>query len=93
MGAGSGLVARALRRARLRGGAHLRGATGSAVLGFAYLFVFSSAHRPAGGGGTGERRGGGAAGAGAWTVWVRRAGGVVLLGMAEYYFIRMGSVL
>jgi thiol:disulfide interchange protein len=31
--------------------------------------------------------------AGAWTIWVRRAGGVLLLAMAEYYFVRMGSVL
>jgi cytochrome c-type biogenesis protein len=31
--------------------------------------------------------------AGRWTAWVKRAGGVVLLGMAEYYFIRMGQVL
>jgi thiol:disulfide interchange protein DsbD len=30
---------------------------------------------------------------GVWTVWVRRAGGVILLLMAEYYFVRMGSVL
>ncbi|MGH7630146.1 MAG: hypothetical protein ACREOF_12360 [Gemmatimonadales bacterium] len=31
--------------------------------------------------------------AGRWTLWVKRAGGIVLLGMAEYYFIRMGQVL
>ena len=29
---------------------------------------------------------------GAWTVWVKRAGGVLLLAMAEYYFIQMGKV-
>jgi thiol:disulfide interchange protein len=31
--------------------------------------------------------------AGVWMLWVRRAGGVLLLAMAEYYFVRMGSVL
>jgi hypothetical protein len=28
-----------------------------------------------------------------WTLWIKRAGGVLLLAMAEYYFVRMGSVL
>ena len=32
-------------------------------------------------------------GPGRWTLWVKRAGGVLLLLMAEYYFVRMGSVL
>jgi thiol:disulfide interchange protein DsbD len=31
--------------------------------------------------------------AGKWMVWIKRAGGVVLLLMAQYYFVRMGSVL
>jgi cytochrome c biogenesis protein CcdA len=31
--------------------------------------------------------------AGKWTLWIKRAGGVLLLLMAEYYFVRMGSVL
>jgi thiol:disulfide interchange protein len=31
--------------------------------------------------------------AGRWMLWVKRAGGVLLLLMAEYYFVRMGSVL
>jgi hypothetical protein len=26
------------------------------------------------------------------TVWIKRGAGVVLLGMAEYYFIKMGMV-
>jgi len=30
---------------------------------------------------------------GAWTQWIRRAAGVLLLVMAEYYFVRTGSVL
>ena len=31
--------------------------------------------------------------AGRWTQWVKRAGGVILLAMAEYYLVRMGGVL
>jgi len=61
--------------------------TGSPALGFVYLFVFSvgmsalvvavglvsgaSARLPQ---------------AGRWTGWIKRAGGVILLGMAGYYF-------
>ena len=70
-------------------------ATGSAVLGFLYLFVFSlglTALLVAG------RRSSAAPwrrcpGRAEWTLWVKRAGGVVLSGMAEYYFVKMGSVL
>ena len=29
--------------------------------------------------------------AGRWTVWVKRAGGVIMLGMAEYYLVQMGK--
>jgi len=69
-------------------------ATGSAVLGFTYLFVFSLgmtallvavgifsgalARLPR---------------SGAWMVWVKRIAGVILIAMAEYYFIQMGMVL
>jgi thiol:disulfide interchange protein DsbD len=68
--------------------------TRSAWLGFLYLFVFSL-------GLTGilvvvGLVSGGAAAlprAGRWTLGIKRAGGVLLIGMAEYYFIRMGSVL
>jgi hypothetical protein len=31
--------------------------------------------------------------AGRWTLWVKRAGGMLLLVMAEYYFVKMGTVL
>jgi len=31
--------------------------------------------------------------AGRWMAWIKKAGGVVLLIMAEYYFIQMGTVL
>lgn len=69
-------------------------ATRSGVLGFFYLLVFSFgmtallvvvglfsgtlAALPR---------------AGAWMVWFKKAAGVILLGMAEYYFIAMGQVL
>ena len=31
--------------------------------------------------------------AGAWMVWIKKAAGVILLAMAEYYFIKVGQVL
>jgi thiol:disulfide interchange protein len=31
--------------------------------------------------------------AGRWTAWVKRAGGVLLIAMAEYYLVKMGGVL
>ena len=68
--------------------------TGSAVLGFLYLFVFSLgmtallvvvgvfsgvlARLPR---------------SGRWMVWVKRIAGLIMLGMAQYYFIQMGMVL
>ncbi len=68
--------------------------TRSGVLGFVYLFVFSL-------GMTallvvvGLFSGSLAAlpRAGRWMVWVKKLAGVILLGMAEYYFIKMGQVL
>jgi len=69
-------------------------ATQSAVLGFVYLFVFSIgmtallmvvglssgtlARLPR---------------SGSWMRWIKKAAGVILLGMAEYYFIQMGMVM
>jgi thiol:disulfide interchange protein DsbD len=69
-------------------------ATRSAVLGFVYLLVFSigmttllmvvgffsgsAAYLPR---------------SGTWMVWIKRVAGVVLIGMAEYYFVQMGMVL
>jgi len=69
-------------------------ATRSAVLGFVYLFVFSlgmTALLVA----VGLSSGALAAlpRAGAWMVSIKKAAGVTLLGMAEYYFITMGQVL
>jgi thiol:disulfide interchange protein DsbD len=68
--------------------------TGSAVLGFVYLFVFSLgmtvllvavglfsgtlAALPR---------------SGAWMVWIKRIAGVVMIGVAEYYFIQVGKTL
>jgi cytochrome c-type biogenesis protein len=68
--------------------------TGSAALGFVYLFVFSLgmtallvvvgvfsgalARLPR---------------SGAWMVWIKRAAGVILLLMAQYYFVQAGMVL
>jgi thiol:disulfide interchange protein DsbD len=68
--------------------------TGSAWLGFIYLFVFSlglTALLVV----VGLFSGGLAAlpRAGRWMVAIKRAGGVLLLAMAEYYFVRMGTVL
>jgi thiol:disulfide interchange protein DsbD len=68
--------------------------TGSAWLGFLYLFVFSlglTALLVV----VGLLSGGIAAlpRSGSWTLAITRAGGVLLIGMAEYYFVRMGTVL
>ncbi len=68
--------------------------TGSPVLGFLYLFVFSLgmtallvvvglfsgtlAALPR---------------AGAWMAWIKKGAGIVLVGVAEYYFIQMGKTL
>ncbi|HUL48685.1 MAG TPA: cytochrome c biogenesis protein CcdA [Gemmatimonadales bacterium] len=68
--------------------------TRSALLGFIYLFVFSL-------GMTallvvvGTFSGSLAAlpRSGHWMTWIKRASGVVILAMAEYYFIQMGKVL
>jgi thiol:disulfide interchange protein DsbD len=68
--------------------------TGSAVLGFLYLFVFSLgmtallmvvglfsgtlAALPR---------------SGRWMAWIKKAGGILLIAMAEYYFVQVGMVL
>ena len=69
-------------------------ATKSAVLGFVYLFVFSlgmTALLVAVG--FSSRSLAALPRSGRWMSWVKKAGGLALLGMAEYYFIRMGTVL
>jgi thiol:disulfide interchange protein DsbD len=68
--------------------------TRSGVLGFIYLFVFSlgmtavlvAVGVSSGLASTLPR-------SGLWMVWVKRAAGVILLAMAEYYFIQVGKGL
>ena len=94
MGAGSGLVAAPCGAPAFAAVLTFVAATGSALLGFVYLFVFSLGLTAllvlvglASGTLAALPR------PGAWTVSVRRAGGILLLLMAEYYFVRTGSVL
>ena len=68
--------------------------TRSGVLGFVYLFVFSlgmTALLAV----VGLFSGAVAAlpKAGIWMVWVKKIAGVIMLAMAEYYFIKVGQVL
>ena len=68
--------------------------TQSAVLGFVYLFVFSlgmSVVLAAVGLFSGTLAA--LPRPGPWMVWIQRVAGVVLLLMAEYYFVQMGKVL
>jgi thiol:disulfide interchange protein DsbD len=68
--------------------------TQSAALGFAYLFVFSlgmTALLVAVGLFSGSL--GRLPRSGRWLGWIKKAGGVIMLAMAEYYFIQMGMVL
>jgi thiol:disulfide interchange protein DsbD len=67
--------------------------TGSAGLGFLYLLVFSlgmSALLICVGLFSGMLAA--LPRSGRWVVWVKRAAGIVLIAMAEYYFIQMGTV-
>jgi thiol:disulfide interchange protein DsbD len=67
--------------------------TGSPVLGFVYLLVFSLGMTAllvvvglfSGAVGTLPR-------SGPWMVWIKKLAGVVLIGVAEYYFIQVGMV-
>ena len=94
LGATSGLVAAPCGAPAFAAVLTFVSTTGSALLGFLYLFVFSlglTALLIA----VGLFSGNLAAlpRAGKWSLWIKRAGGVLLLLMAEYYFVRMGSVL
>ena len=68
--------------------------TRSGVLGFVYLFVFSLGMTAllvvvglfSGTVATLPK-------AGIWMVWIKKAAGVIMLAMAEYYFIKVGQVL
>jgi cytochrome c-type biogenesis protein len=91
MGATSGLVAAPCGAPAFAAVLTFVGATGSAALGFAYLLAFSL-------GMTailvvvGLSAGAVAAlpSSGAWLLWVKRVGGVLLLGMAQYYIFMAG---
>jgi cytochrome c-type biogenesis protein len=68
-------------------------ASRSAVLGFVYLFVFSLGMTALlAGVGLSAGLMGALPRSGRWMVWVKRVGGVLLLAMAEYYFIQVGKV-
>jgi cytochrome c-type biogenesis protein len=68
--------------------------TGSAALGFLYLFVFSIGMTAllvlvgvfSGTLSVLPR-------SGTWLIWMKRIAGLIMLGMAEYYFIQMGMVM
>lgn len=95
LGATSGLVAAPCGAPAFAAVLTFVSTTGSAALGFLYLFVFSlglTALLVV----VGLSSGGLAARlprSGRWTLAIKRFGGVLLLAMAEYYFVRMGSVL
>lgn len=68
--------------------------TGSAALGFIYLFVFSlgmTALLVA----VGLSSGALAAlpRSGRWMIWIKKAAGLIMIGVAEYYFVQAGMVL
>jgi cytochrome c-type biogenesis protein len=93
MGATSGLVAAPCGAPAFAAALTFVTATQSAVLGFLYLLVFSlgmTALLIATGLITGLA--GTLPKSGRWSAWIKRGAGVVLLGMAEYYFIQMGKV-
>jgi cytochrome c-type biogenesis protein len=94
LGATSGLVAAPCGAPAFAAVLTFVSTTGSAWLGFLYLFAFSlglTALLVV----VGLLSGSIAAlpRSGAWMNVVKRAGGVLLIAMAEYYFVRMGTVL
>jgi len=94
LGATSGLVAAPCGAPAFAAVLTFVSTTGSAVLGFLYLFVFSiglTALLVAVGLFSGNLAM--LPPAGRWTLWIKRAGGVLLVLMAEYYFVKVGSVL
>lgn len=94
MGATSGLVAAPCGAPAFAAVLTWVSGTQSGVLGFLYLFVFSlgmTALLVAIGLSSGFLSA--LPKAGAWVRWVKRLGGVIMLGMAQYYFVQMGKVL
>ena len=94
MGATSGLVAAPCGAPAFAAVLTWVSSTQSGVLGFIYLFVFSlgmTAVLVAIGLSAGTLSA--LPRAGAWMRWIKVIAGIVMLGMAEYYFVKMGSVL
>ena len=94
MGAASGLVAAPCSAPVMVGVLTWVSATGSAFLGFLYLFVFSvgmSALLVVVGVSAGALSG--LPRAGAWMIWIKRIFALIMLGVAEYYLIKMGQLL
>jgi thiol:disulfide interchange protein DsbD len=93
MGAASGLVAAPCSAPVMAAVLTWVSTTGSALLGFAYLFTFSLGMctllvvvgLSAGAVSRLPR-------AGMWMVWVKRGFAVIMIGMAEYYLVKMGQV-
>lgn len=93
MGAASGLVAAPCSAPIMVGVLAWVSTTQSAGLGFLYLFVFSLGMTTlliviglsAGAVSSLPR-------SGVWMTWIKRAFGLVMLGVAEYYLIKMGQV-
>jgi thiol:disulfide interchange protein DsbD len=98
MGAMSGLVAAPCSAPVMAAVLTWVSTTRSAALGFAYLFAFSlgmCALLVAVGLSSAELARGAPRWlprAGAWTVWVKRAFALLMLGAAEYYLVQMGTV-
>jgi len=93
MGATSGLVAAPCGAPAFAAVLTFVGVTHSAGLGFLYLFVFSlgmTALLIAIGISAGVLAS--LPKAGPWMAWIKKAAGVLLLGVAEYYFVQMGKV-
>jgi thiol:disulfide interchange protein DsbD len=93
LGATSGLVAAPCGAPAFAAVLTFVGATRSAALGFVYLFALSlgmTALLVAIGLSAGLL--GRLPRSGIWMVWVKRIGGVLVLAMAEYYFVQMGRV-
>ena len=94
MGAMSGLVAAPCSAPVMAAVLTWVSSTGSAALGFLYLFVFSLGMCTllvaiGVGVGTATRL----PRAGAWMLWVKKLFAIVMLGVAEYYLIQMGQLL
>jgi cytochrome c-type biogenesis protein len=94
MGATSGLVAAPCGAPAFAAVLTWVGSTQSGVWGFTYLFVFSLGMTAllvavglfSGTMATLPRPG-------RWTGWLKRGAGIVMLAMAEYYFVQMGKVI